>query len=595
MRKIGLWILFLIFSVKAFSADFTFTHLSEGMPGNNHYPGIGENDQGERLAIWRSGNNRGMLFTYFKDGNWSRPAPIRNQPKTSGEYLGSDIVVDSENRFHVVWELMDDLVFYATFMDGVWTDPVKVPFPARYEGFQLSLDIRSDDELVMIACCKYARIYKDITIGYLEKGETNFSRFENLTDDEESSSSPAVAIDEDDHIWIAYKGEVFGQAEEILETCLIHLDQDNALVDFTRVSEEQGGWAFLQWVACNDNTGLVMTTWWWHGGFYSRWYNQSTETWSPITRIGVNSIRHPDFSMWSKVVAQGDDFYFLAKNSSHHLYIVKFNGETEAWETPILVYDEPTVYFDIYPGYEDLLIAFCTREEPTQVYFTAMGPSGPVPPDNEPPMAEFEFTPTTAIFPAEITFNASSSRDPDGDIVSYSWDFGDGGRAGGVLVSHTYDRGGTFVVRLVVRDNAGATGVRTHNIEILWLFQPLNIRWETKIDESLLQSRRVTLVTWSQNPANDALGVQIVLYRVYRKKPGQSDAAYLLCGEVTAGVYKFLDTDIGRDDVYVYTVTARDSQGHESPIVDEQAPSVALEKRRGSPATIKRGAPADSH
>jgi PKD repeat protein len=222
-----------------------------------------------------------------------------------------------------------------------------------------------------------------------------------------------------------------------------------------------------------------------------------------------------------------------------------------------------------------------------------MGQSGSVPPDNEPPLAEFEFTPTTAVFPAEITFNASSSQDPDGNIVSYSWDFGDGGRAGGALVKHTYDRWGTFVVRLVVRDNVGAAGVKTHNIEILRLFQPLNIRWETKIDESLLQSRRVTLVTWSQNPANDALGVQIVLYRVYRKKLGESDAPYMLCGEVTAGIYKFLDTNIGKDDVYLYTVTARDSQGHESPIADEQAFSATREKRRASPATVKRGAPAD--
>ena len=218
---------------------------------------------------------------------------------------------------------------------------------------------------------------------------------------------------------------------------------------------------------------------------------------------------------------------------------------------------------------------------------------GSAPPDNKPPTAEFVFSPSTGICPVEITLDASSSRDPDGDIVSYSWDFGDGGRAGGVLVRHTYERWGTFVVRLVVLDNVGATGVKTHNIEILRLFQPLNIRWETKIDESLLQSRRVTLVTWSKNPANDALGVQIVFYRVYRKKTGESDAAYLLRGEVTAGVYKFLDTDIGKDDVYLYTVTARDSQGHESPIVDERASSVAREKRKGSPSTIKRGAPAD--
>ncbi len=220
---------------------------------------------------------------------------------------------------------------------------------------------------------------------------------------------------------------------------------------------------------------------------------------------------------------------------------------------------------------------------------------GSTSPDNEPPTAEFVFSPSTGIYPVEVTFDASTSQDPDGDIVSYSWDFGDSGRAGGVFVKHTYERWGTFVVRLVLRDNEGATGVKTHNIEILRLFQPLNIRWETKIDESLLQSRRVALVTWSKNPANDALGVQIVFYRVYRKKLGESDTAYLFCGEVTAGVYQFLDTDIGKDDVYLYTVTALDSQGHESPILDKQGSSVVREKRRGFPATIKRGATADRH
>lgn len=371
MRKTGFWILSLIFSVNAFSADFTLTHLSKYQSGNNRFPGICENEKGERLVIWRSGTNRGMLYRYFKDGSWSTPAPIPNQAKTVGNYLGSDIVADRKNRFHVVWELMDDLVYYATFYDGVWTDPVKVPFPAAYEGFQISFDIRSNDELVLVATCQYGGIYKDITIAYLKEGEKNFSRFKNLTDDAESSSSPAIATDENDHAWISYKGEVFG-GEEILETCLFHLDENNDLVDFTEVSKEQGGWAFLQWVAANRNTSMVMTTWWLNNAFFSKWYNQSKKKWSPIRPIGVNSVRHGDFSMWSKVVAQGNDFYFLAKDSGHIIYIVKFNGETEDWEKPIKVYDEPTVYFDIYPAHGNLLIAFCTREEPTQVYFTTL-------------------------------------------------------------------------------------------------------------------------------------------------------------------------------------------------------------------------------
>ena len=373
MRKISLLILFLflILSANAFSADFTYTLLSKDQPGNNRYPGICENGNGERLVIWRSGNKRGMLFSYFKDGTWSSPEPIPNQTVKEGEYLGSDIVVDSDNRFHVVWELMEKASFYATFKDGVWTNPVKIPWPARYWGFQIGLDIRSDDELAVIACVRYGTS-KDIGIGFLKKGEVNFSHFRNLTDDKESSSSPMVAVDANDHIWVAYKGEVFGLGQEVLDACMMHFDQNNVLVDFTDISKEQGTYAFLEWDAANKMTGVVMATWWARKGYWSRWYNQSTQTWSPITSTGLGSERHRDFSMWNKVVAQGKDFYCLVKASNHSLWITKFNGETERWEPPIQVYDKPTVYCDLHPANGNINIAFSTRDEPAQVYFTSM-------------------------------------------------------------------------------------------------------------------------------------------------------------------------------------------------------------------------------
>jgi len=370
MRKFGLCLLYLIFSLNVFSADFTYYHLSNGQNGNNRYPGIGANSLDERLVIWRS-NNRGMLYSYFKDGTWSKAAVIPHQKQIQGEYLGSDIVVDSQDRFHVVWELMDDEAWYATFKAGVWTDPVKIPFPARYEGFQICMDIRSNDELVVTATLKPARM-KDIFLGFCKKGEANFSRFINITDDKESSSSPAVAVDENDHLWAVWKGEFFGRGSEVLSTCMLHFNQENDAVGFTEVNKEQGHWAFLQWDAANKNTGMVMATWWWRQEYWSRCYNQSTKTWSPIMPIGVSSARQGDFSMWNKIVAQGKDFYCLVKNTPHELYIVKFNGETEKWETPILVYQKPTVYFDLYPSNGNILIAFCTRQQPTQVYFTSM-------------------------------------------------------------------------------------------------------------------------------------------------------------------------------------------------------------------------------
>jgi large repetitive protein len=54
-----------------------------------------------------------------------------------------------------------------------------------------------------------------------------------------------------------------------------------------------------------------------------------------------------------------------------------------------------------------------------------------------------------------ITLNASGSRDPDGKITRYSWDFGDSDRGNGMVVKHTYRLPGTYEVHLAVRDNSG--------------------------------------------------------------------------------------------------------------------------------------------
>ncbi|MCM8784427.1 MAG: PKD domain-containing protein [Candidatus Omnitrophica bacterium] len=55
----------------------------------------------------------------------------------------------------------------------------------------------------------------------------------------------------------------------------------------------------------------------------------------------------------------------------------------------------------------------------------------------------------------ENVFDASGSYDPEGDFLSYHWDFGDGTKAEGVRVKHTYTKLGTYNVTLTVRDNSG--------------------------------------------------------------------------------------------------------------------------------------------
>ena len=58
-----------------------------------------------------------------------------------------------------------------------------------------------------------------------------------------------------------------------------------------------------------------------------------------------------------------------------------------------------------------------------------------------------------------LTFDGSGSSDPDGDIVQYDWDFGDGSTAidGGPTPVNNYAAGGKYIVRLTVTDDSGET------------------------------------------------------------------------------------------------------------------------------------------
>jgi len=85
---------------------------------------------------------------------------------------------------------------------------------------------------------------------------------------------------------------------------------------------------------------------------------------------------------------------------------------------------------------------------------------------NQPPKASFTFSPKNPLVNEEITFNASASTDPDGSIVSYEWDFGDGNTGSGEIVTHAYASKGSYIVKLKVTDDNGATGTETKVIDV---------------------------------------------------------------------------------------------------------------------------------
>lgn len=72
--------------------------------------------------------------------------------------------------------------------------------------------------------------------------------------------------------------------------------------------------------------------------------------------------------------------------------------------------------------------------------------------DNVLPEAAF----THKLEGAALRIDASDSKDSDGTIVSYNWDFGDGKIAAGKVANHIYTKSGSYTITLTVKDDKGA-------------------------------------------------------------------------------------------------------------------------------------------
>lgn len=81
-----------------------------------------------------------------------------------------------------------------------------------------------------------------------------------------------------------------------------------------------------------------------------------------------------------------------------------------------------------------------------------------------PPTAAFSFSqiPDTL----DVDLDATLSTDPDGTVIGYDWDFGDGHWGSGQSVTHSYVAGGTYPVTLKVTDDQNTTGQVTRLVTV---------------------------------------------------------------------------------------------------------------------------------
>jgi len=127
--------------------------------------------------------------------------------------------------------------------------------------------------------------------------------------------------------------------------------------------------------------------------------------------------------------------------------------------------------------------------------------------EKTPPVASFSFNPKNPKSNQTVTFDASASYDPDGEIVLYHWDFGDGTNetSDSPTVTHVFGRNGLYQVNLTVYDNDGLSDFAVE-IVLVGNLPIANFTYEPK--ENILAS---TTVTFDASASYDPDG-EIVLY-----------------------------------------------------------------------------------
>jgi len=109
---------------------------------------------------------------------------------------------------------------------------------------------------------------------------------------------------------------------------------------------------------------------------------------------------------------------------------------------------------------------------------------------NLPPTAAFTYSPERPMVEQEIIFT-DLSEDPEGEILTYLWNFGDEAASTEKHPYHTYAAYGTYTVTLTVTDDEGATDIHSTTFTVTTL--------STSITLSVLASEVTVTLTYT-NP-----------------------------------------------------------------------------------------------
>ena len=195
-------------------------------------------------------------------------------------------------------------------------------------------------------------------------------------------------------------------------------------------------------------------------------------------------------------------------------------------------------------------------------------------PANLRPTAQFTIDPNLGESPLFVSFDGSTSNDPDGSIVAWVWGYGDGTGDSGLngTTDHTYTDPGRYTVTLTVTDDQDAIGEESGVIKVYDAARPA-------VPGDLVATNGDGSVTldWTDNSEAD-----LDSYRV-RRSTSPGPPYQVIASGVTES--NFTDVSVVNGTTYYYTVQAVDFGKTNSRRSDE-ASATPVDAPPASPAGL---------
>ena len=181
---------------------------------------------------------------------------------------------------------------------------------------------------------------------------------------------------------------------------------------------------------------------------------------------------------------------------------------------------------------------------------------------NQPPVANFTAIPATGPAPLLVQYDASTTVDPDNDLLTYGWDFGDGTTGSAISGFHTYATAGTYEIELVVTDSNGNSSALSRSILVT---EPDNSPPEANFTAAPTSGAAPLLVVFHASASNDP--------------DGTIDSYHWNFGDGATATGMNATHGYNTEGAYVVTLTVEDNEGAtatESIIVLVSAPGNQL-------------------